>query len=127
TFVAVERQHPAHERVEAGPEQLLTAVAVATGADANDAGAVAERFLVASVVGGDAVVLDAAREEVDLTNVLAPGQGAREFHDVLGLAAGVRVASELELRAADQTVHADHRDVHPSFAFGWHRHHPLGT
>jgi hypothetical protein len=38
-------------------------------------------------------------------------QGARELHHVFRLAAGVRIAAQLKIRAADQAVHTDQQNI----------------
>jgi hypothetical protein len=49
-----------------------------------------------------------------------PGQGAGEVHDILGLAPGVGIATQLEVLSANKTVDAEQADIDPCvFAAGW--------
>jgi hypothetical protein len=110
-LLAQEAEHVVREGVQMVPELFFRQVLGGTRLDAHDAGAAAELLDRYGVVRADARVVHQAREEVDSGDVVACRERPRELHDVKGLAAGVRVAAQLQIRASDEAVDADQRDV----------------
>lgn len=98
--------------VEVPPQRLLTDV-LPRGAEGEtqDAGALGQTLLRLCVVFGDIGIVDETGEQIDLCDVGPAGQGASELDDVGGLAAGVGVASELEIVAAKKTVDGDEENT----------------
>jgi hypothetical protein len=107
----LKRNHVVHEFRQVRPEQLLAHVPLAAAADAHDAGLFPQRFNDLLVVGADALVFDQPRDQVHLFDTRVLAQGAGQFHDVLGLPAGVGIASQLQIVPADQSVDAEQLQV----------------
>lgn len=92
------------EFIEVGPELLLAQVAARAEGQAQDAGTWAERLVWFGIVGRDAPVRDAARHHLHLVHLRAGRQGTHQLQHIGGLAAGVGIAAELQIAAAEQAV-----------------------
>jgi len=102
------------------PQRFLGDVAVRPGVDAHDAYLVGQPLLALGIVVADGRVDHAARHEVHALDFLALAQRPGQFDDVKRLAAGVGVASQFEVVAADQAMDADQQQVELRFC-GSHR------
>ncbi len=96
-----------HEAVEMIPELLFRDVLIGTGFDPHDARLVGESFDGLRIVVADVFVDDAASDQIDLVDLIAFGECARQVDDIFGLPTGVGVAPEFQIVAADQPVDAD--------------------
>ena len=106
------------EAVQVIPKLLLADIAAGAGVEAHDPRLWGQGLQGPGIILADVRIDHASGEQVDPTDVVTLRQGTGQLHHVLGLAAGIRVAAELQVLAADQAVDADQQDVQGIFCHG---------
>lgn len=79
------------------PEQLFCQIALLTTVDAHDLDIVSEPFKGLSVISTDRMVNHPTSQQVNMAGIRILPESPRQFHHLFGLAAGVGIASELQV------------------------------
>jgi hypothetical protein len=87
------------------PKQLLADVALRAERQSHDAGFGTDLLKWNTVVIGHCRVIDQPRQQVDLAHTRMPSQCPRQFDDISHLTPGIRIATELHVVSANQSVH----------------------
>ena len=106
------------EAVQMIPQLLLAKVAKWTCRQSHDLDIGPDRFFWPGVVVTHLRIVDKLRKQVDPAHFRSLSQRSSQLDDVFGLSACIRVASELEILTAHQTVDTDQCDVKAVFVSG---------
>jgi hypothetical protein len=106
-----ELQHPVHELIEVGPQQLLANVTRAAALDAHNAHVFTQWLDGLAVIGRKRFVAQQASEQINLGHTRLPAQRPRQLDDIFYLSAGIGIAPHLQILAAHQAVNAEQLNV----------------
>ena len=95
------------ETLQVIPQLFLGDVLLRPAGNTHDLRACLQGLDLPGVLRVDGGVLHQAGDQVDPVDVGVPGQRPGQVDHVLGLAAGIGVAPQLEIGGADQAVYAD--------------------
>ena len=109
------------ETVQVIPQLLFRDVLIRAQRDSYDAGTFSQRFFLARVVLVHRVIANKARYQLHPRHIRVSGECTSQVDDVFGLSAGIRVAPQFQVAAANETVNAEQADGDAGTAFSWDR------